>query len=58
MKKTCNKCLALNRSMQFPASCKLGYKIDARNLKPLEPCPKPLTSAQYIGAVPRSGGVQ
>lgn len=48
MKKTCNKCRALQLSQGEGYSCKLGYKLDSTKGIPKEECPKPLTINKAI----------
>lgn len=54
MKRTCNGCRAASTSCGF---CYLGYDIEIkyklgfiRELIPLEDCPSPKTSADYVKA--------
>lgn len=42
MKKTCDRCRALSMLQGCPAECILGHPIDARLIRPLDECPKPL----------------
>lgn len=54
MKRTCDGCRALNTT--FKAECDLGFKISGNKQyyeidvgwKPMEECPKPKTTSEYI----------
>lgn len=48
-KKTCENCKAL-LLLQYSTKCELGYDFDAY-FKPLEPCPKPKTYADFVQCV-------
>lgn len=55
MKRTCNKCKALEVNTYGDLQCGLGYKIEKNSLdfttisaKPQEDCPKPLTLTKYL----------
>jgi hypothetical protein len=60
MKRTCDKCRALNSWRRFGVDCNLGFKIKSfykndmhkkflfYSYKPLEECPKPLTINNYM----------
>lgn len=55
-KRTCNNCNALNLLEPWYIKCDLEYKIDRDTLKPLEPCPKPLTIEDTINCnIKRNG---
>lgn len=58
-KRTCDRCVKLDMTEQYFVTCELGYEIDQKALKPLEPCPKPLTitdslkcGRKYLGEEP------
>lgn len=48
-KRTCNNCRAMQR-LRLRGWCSLGYKTEGEpwDLKPMEPCPKPLTHREII----------
>ena len=46
-KKTCNLCKALHKAEGTDPACLWGYSIDQESGSPLEPCPKPLTQADF-----------
>lgn len=49
MKKTCFGCAALyNDPQAVTIYCHLEYKMDRKNVCPLEECPKPRTIKAYV----------
>lgn len=45
-KRTCNGCRALSFDRSW-AECFFGYKIDQKDIRPKEPCEKPLTNMEH-----------
>lgn len=48
MKKTCERCKALEDEFRIGFRCGLGHKINVYKGIPLEECEKPITYSEYV----------
>lgn len=48
MKRTCNGCITLVVDSMPLYKCELGFKVDSKEGKPLEECPKPKTISDFV----------